>query len=526
MSAGVVSGFRGDQARTGAADAQQATDPGGASALPAAMAHPLPRSLAMARSLFIDTFALALVLASMYACDVVALPSTMAPAQERSRPAAVSTVGAAAPRPGNGAAKTPATFSPRTPPKGTVRVEQGVLVDDDGPFWAIGATYMAAPWFYKFDRARLEANLAFLADHGIDYVRVLGEVGGRFWQGREIDPRWPDYEQVIAGLTDLAYDKYGLRVQWTVFGGVDFSTTPERRQAQVDRIVRMTATRPQKVMLVEIGNEAWKNGFLGERGRDELRVLAERAVKSLRSQGIRVPVAPSAPPSSACADVSALYRGLSVEVATVHFSRDVSGPEGAWAPVTQPARYGPCAGAPAVTINNEPIGTASSVVSETEPVRLVSAALVTLLSRMPLHVFHSRAGVRGDVEFASLPNVNATLAGLSALHRMVPKAIARAAPVAVNAPEALLELRSPVVPDVSAGPGVVGYYATRLDGEELAGAVGVRGPLSLRARRAVNVETYDLLTGDVVKRPAVAAGATVSLDGRGAWFIRARPAGE
>jgi hypothetical protein len=470
--------------------------------------------LALARSLFTCTCALAVLLGSTHAYNVVAFPRPAAPPLTRTLP-----------RPRIEGRQSPATPAPRTAPRGTVRVEQGVLVDDVGPFWAIGATYMAAPWFYKFDRARLERNLAFLAEGGIDYVRVLGEVGGRFWEGREIDPRWPDYPAVVAGLTDLAYDKYGLRVQLTVFGGVDFSTTPAQRRALVDRIVKVIETRPQKVMLLEIGNEAWKNGFAGEGGRTELRALAERAAASLRGRGIRLPVAPSAPATSACADVAALYGGLGVDVATVHFSRDVSGPERGWGPVIQPRRFVRCAGAPAITVNNEPIGPRSSVVSEEDPVRLASAALVTVLSRMPLYVLHSRAGVRGDLEFPELPNVKATLAAFGVLHRVVPRAIATATPLAADAPTALLELRSPVAPDVSAGPGVVGYYAVRLGAEDLAAAVGVRGPLSLRARHASSVEAYDLSTGDVVKRSAVAAGATIVLDGREAWFIRAKPAG-
>jgi hypothetical protein len=505
------------------------------------MAHRLPRLALMARTLSTDTCALAVVLASVYAYEFAVFPAA------RPQPAVGSVAAATSPalvrppapegrasgarRPGvvhafERQAPTPSRSpspSTRKAPRGTVRVEGGVLVDDDGPFWAIGATYMAAPWFYKFDRARLERNLAFLAGRGIDYVRVLGEVGGPFWQGREIDPRWPDYDQVVAGLTDLAYDKYGLRVQWTVFGGVDFSPTPARRQALVDRVVKVIEARPQKVMLLEIGNEAWKNGFSGERGRAELRGLAARAHTALRARGIALPVAPTAPPTTRCADVTAFYGGLAVDLATLHFSRDVSGPERGWTPVVQPARHPVCPGAPPIAVNNEPIGPRSSMVSEEDPLKLVSAALVTFLSRMPLYVFHSRAGVRGDIEFASLPNVEATLAGFGALHRIVPRNVTTAAPVALDSPDTMLELRSPVTPDLAKQEGVVAYQAVRLGSEELSVAVGVRGPLTLRARRAVDLEAYDLLTGDVVRRPGVGAGATVSLDGREAWFVRARP---
>jgi len=420
-------------------------------------------------------------------------------------------------------APSPGASASDARPRGVVRVEQGLLVDAGGPFWAIGVTYMAAPWFYKFDRARLERDLAFLADHGVDYVRVLGEVGGGFWRGREIDPRWPDYESVVGGLTDLAFDRFGLRVQWTVFGGVEASPTPADRQAVVDRVVDAIAARPNKVMLLEIANEGWKNGFEGAGGREELKALVRRAAARLGARRAGLPVAPTAPPSAGCDDVTAFYAGLDAQVATLHFSRDVSGPEREWAPIVEPIRYRPCPGTPAVVANNEPIGPRSSVESDDDPTRLVSAALVTLLSGVPLHVLHSRAGVRGDIDFASLPGVAATLSELQRVRPLVPRAIARATPVAADTPDALLELRSPVVPDIGAGPGVVAFQVVRLGEETLAVAVGVRGPLSLRARRVLSLEAHDLRTGSVVERVRVSAGEVVDLGGSDAWFVRARP---
>jgi hypothetical protein len=102
------------------------------------------------------------------------------------------------------------TYPERPRRSGPVHLEGRSLVDDGGAFHALGATLMWATWGYKNDRARLEENLAFLAAHGFDYIRVLGVVGDPqnpdFWDGREADWRWPDYDDVIAGLTDLAFD--------------------------------------------------------------------------------------------------------------------------------------------------------------------------------------------------------------------------------------------------------------------------------------------------------------------------------
>src|SRR4029453_10569483 len=82
---------------------------------------------------------------------------------------------------------------------GAVRAEGRAVADARGPFNALGATLFWGAWGYKFDRKRLERNLATLNESGIDYVRVLGSVGGSSWNDRETDPRWTDYDSVITG---------------------------------------------------------------------------------------------------------------------------------------------------------------------------------------------------------------------------------------------------------------------------------------------------------------------------------------
>ena len=111
-----------------------------------------------------------------------------------------------------------------------------------------------------------------LSAAGIDYVRVLGSVGGASWEDRETDPRWPDYDAIIAGMTDLAYDRYGMRVQWTLFGGAPF-TPPAPRRGPRSWIAsrRLARGREHKIFAFEIANEAWQNGFRGAEGLAELR---------------------------------------------------------------------------------------------------------------------------------------------------------------------------------------------------------------------------------------------------------------
>jgi hypothetical protein len=175
-----------------------------------------------------------------------------------------------------------------------------------------------------------------------------------------------------------------------------------------------------------------------------------------------------------------------------------------------------------VIANNEPVGPGSSVASEDDPLRLVSAALVSFLSRVPLHVFHSRAGVRGDVDFASLPNVRATVDGFKALHHLLPRGLARGTRLQPNDESAPLELRSPLRPDLRDSPGAVGYLVTQVDRDFYVAALGVRGTLSLRARVAQEVTAHDVLTGQVVRKATLVPGETLALDDREAWLLRAR----
>ncbi len=75
-------------------------------------------------------------------------------------------------------------------------------------------------------------------------------------------------------MTDLAYDRYGMRVQWTLFGGAPFTASATSRTALVDRFAALARGREHKIFAFEIANEAWQNGFRGAQGLSELRNLA------------------------------------------------------------------------------------------------------------------------------------------------------------------------------------------------------------------------------------------------------------
>lgn len=287
------------------------------------------------------------------------------------------------------------------PRRGVVRACGRALCDDGGAWPALGASMFWAMWGYKFDRPRLEANLKFLADHGFDYIRVLGELGGSHWKDRQVDPRWPDYDRIVAELTDLAYQKYGLRVEWSLFGGTDFSTTPVLREQRIDRFARAIAGREHAVLLVEIANEGWQNGFPHPEGTKEMRVLAGRLDAKLKEAGgkplLRAVTSPAGPEVYGSEDSGAPYRltyeGAGVEVGTVHSTRDRG--DGGWRPLRALIDYRHAPGMPAVMSNDEPIGPGSSGNAENDPVKLVSQAVASYLVGLAAYTYHTNAGIWG-----------------------------------------------------------------------------------------------------------------------------------
>jgi len=216
-----------------------------------------------------------------------------------------------------------------------VRVAGHSLADDRGPFLGLGVSYFTALWRCKYERQRMESDLAFLSRQGFNYYRVLSMVGwNAAWSGREIAPvsftnrdgkrveAWPDYWQQLRDLIDLAYDRYALRAQVTIFA--DAQLLPGKG-ARVEHMRRLLAEvrpgRENKILLLEVANEAWQNGFPGDRGVADLREFT----KYLAGR-TRIPVAIT---SNHEGSFHALYAGSAADIATWHFSRDRT-KDGGW----------------------------------------------------------------------------------------------------------------------------------------------------------------------------------------------------
>ena len=161
---------------------------------------------------------------------------------------------------------------------GPVNIENHCLVDDQGPFLGLGVSYFTALWRCKHDRARLAADLEFLSRQGFNYYRMLSMVGHNAgWKGLEIAPvsfktrdgrpieAWSDYWQQLAELIDLAYDGYGMRTQITIFADAQLMPGKQDRLNHMRKMLEdVVPGREHKIILLEVANEAWQNGFAGD----------------------------------------------------------------------------------------------------------------------------------------------------------------------------------------------------------------------------------------------------------------------
>ena len=408
-----------------------------------------------------------------------------------------------------------------------VRLNGNSLCDDTGPFLGLGASYFQALRHAKYDRARLTSNLAFLASKGFNYVRVLSMVN---WDGLEIAPvtftnsaghrvqAWPDYWQQFRDLLDLVA-QHGLRVEVTIFADAQHVMPGHSiRLAHLDGILANIAGRELQLLHLEVANEAWQNGFPGTQGIADLRAFTQYL-----ADRTDVPVAITSNDDTSDQGIISLYRGSAADLATVHFSRDTRIAEGGWLPVRDCYRAGRLPGVPPVS-SNEPIGPGSSVSSESDPIKLCSAAVFAYLANLPAYVFHSSAGVYGRERFEDTPGIDA----FQFLRQILPGDLAswvRNDGLEPAAPFTVFCNGQPdrYWPDVSGATNGCHRNIGSAKGDQFVclpmGILG--GGVGLQAQRPLRFEVFNPLTGAVVSNLSLSAGNRFTLpQGPGAYILK------
>jgi hypothetical protein len=184
-----------------------------------------------------------------------------------------------------------------------------------------------------------------------------------------------------------------------------------------------------------------------------------------------------------------------------------------------------CEPALPVGSNNEPIGPGASVASEEEPVRLVAGAITTFVSNLPLHVFHSSAGVRGDTDLWEMSGADAFVH----VNDIVPADIASWTRKNAHWPDApfrvYAEENGQLVPDAmwpdlgAATAGAVRAYGSVNGNDFFVFPIGILDHLRIEARQNMAFDVIDPMTGEVISSHVLAAGEQIELAGHEALAL-------
>jgi hypothetical protein len=299
------------------------------------------------------------------------------------------------------------------------------------------------------------------------------------------------------------------------------------KEARIEHMQKLLAEvvpgREHKIILLEVANEAWQNGFPGDEGVVDLREFAK-----FLNDRTDIPVAITSnhdwPTLGGSAGFDQVYAGAAADVATWHFSRDRR-TDGGWKPVYDCWEFGDRPGFPPVS-SNEPIGPGSSVNSEKEPARLVMAAAFAYVAKLPMFVFHSEAGVFGKSRFEEMPGIEQFQPILTLLPADLPN-WKRHDGKAGDAPFTVFARgeANRYWPEINAArDGCVRNTGSRKGQEFVCVPIGIREEgLELQARHALRFGAYDPLTGRELKSVTMRKGEKLRLPaGPGALLLRGR----
>ena len=198
-----------------------------------------------------------------------------------------------------------------------------------------------------------------------------------------------------------------------------------------------------------------------------------------------------------------------------------------------PYRAGNLPGVPPVS-SNEPIGPGSSVSSESDPIKLCSAAVFAYLANLPAYVYHSRAGVYGYVRCcppAGGEDRFENTAGINAyrfIRQILPPDLAswtRNDGLEPSAPLTVFCNNQPnrYWPEASRPTdGCVRNIGSVKGSEFVCFPMGILGGgVTLQARRPVRFQVFNPLTGAVVSNLTLNAGDRFTLpQGPGAYICK------
>ena len=314
--------------------------------------------------------------------------------------------------------------------------------DAGGPFFALGATYMHGVSTFHENRQLFDRDMRDLQAHGVNYIRIIG-----FLDGGNISPDpWERAGNTdaarIGPMIDYAYDTYGIRTFFTVFGGLRHWPTSGDRRRAVDRACDIIEARREKVLGAEITNEYWMNWPVAVTEMKDLgRVMRSRLGPDfvISHSALRTIAEHDGVDERQIRDEARqVYGDSAANIWTPHYSRDVHKVDGVWRAYRQPWEHvvydeNGRALTPQASINNEAIGLLSSVAEDSDPGRQTIAAVISMIAGEAGYVLHSDAGVWGGRlvnypprPYAALtdhPTMRQVLVGLAGVMRDLPASL-------------------------------------------------------------------------------------------------------
>lgn len=417
----------------------------------------------------------------------------------------------------NSAAMT-ATAPPVSKRTGVVLREGRAVRDDQGLFHPLGLTFFWSMQGWKYEREHFTSNAAWVAKKRIDYVRMLTEVG---WDGREIDPsspEWADWGPVLREVMDH-WRSLGVRCELTLIGK-GTNTDPVWLAQQVGDII--AENRQDCVVDVECANEY--SIYDGP----TIEVMSKMA----RALQARIPnvIALSNPGDEGEAEeLLVKAKQLGIAGYTLHLDR---GPgDYKWRQVRQ--SYDMKNSRPLVSFSNEPVGPASSVSQNDNPLQLAMLRAVGVMCGGAGFVLHTGTGVFGDGKghptagprppnFWEIQNIDAIVDALRNIDVLLPEGVEnwQVANTQWTPPNPVTPFQPHNHWEGPEGDGVnKAYGALAPDGRVIQMPIGVRGHVTLRASYPLHeVTVYDPLTLQPVQgiaNQSFAQGQTMDLPGGG-----------
>jgi len=317
-------------------------------------------------------------------------------------------------------------------------------------------------------------------------VRILGDVG---WPGQEIDSSAPDFDNVLAGFIDSAYEEFGLRTQVTIWGGSSRDPIEAAR-----RVRAVTDERQARVIFTEGGNESFQNGPNDAQ--------LETILQLFRGGRLIAATCPG-PGSDALAQLRA-WRVKGANVGTLHLDRS-NGDED-WRFVRQAWDFRDIGG---LLSNNEPKGPRSSVSQTTDVARLCMARAVGIINGLGAYVLHNGAGVTGRIDPAhdrpanlwEVPGIDELMTRLRLVDELLPLGVENWQKTTQHGgtervgPHALL---ADAIWSDGADHGVSRNYGAVFGDFFVHLLLGVKRRVSLTALRRVTLEAIDVSSGEIL----------------------------